>query len=424
VCDLGDRFAVLDTATNKVSVFDLQGELLTSTDFNSSGVAFHIRDAGQSGWLVKGYSTAAKWTIWHIDSSGALVKSFVDPAIGEGSYYSTLNNGTFVVNDRNMGKITLFNLLLAPILSLNTWNDPNGWLYSYVLMGDVAGLIGGRLVVLPEQGSRYYGGVGRTPYIYFYNNTLTLSNKVNISSLNITIFALAGLSNGGFVGIGNTTGGEYLTHLFYFNSSGAMVDQRDITDDIPSITTKNFMHFTISSTNDGGVIVAELHGSSVWIYHSPPVEINLFTQGITNIGGIGGSAFQAQVVPPSTLIELSSFTADGFNRKVLIAWSTASEIDNSGFNILRAESQSGPFSKINDSLISAQGSPTMGASYEFVDEDVKNRKTYYYKLEDIDLNGQSTMHGPVSATPRLVYGLFNQNFSEWVKRLKGHTVNW
>jgi len=33
---------------------------------------------------------------------------------------------------------------------------------------------------------------------------------------------------------------------------------------------------------------------------------------------------------------------------------------------------------------------------------VQNCRTYYYKLEDIDLNGTGTMHGPVSATPRRV----------------------
>jgi hypothetical protein len=125
-----------------------------------------------------------------------------------------------------------------------------------------------------------------------------------------------------------------------------------------------------------------------------------------------------------TLITLASFDATAKSGRVVLNWSTESEIENAGFNILRSESLSGPFVKINNSLISAKGSPTMGASYEYVDEDVKNRKTYYYKLEDIDLNGQSTMHGQVSATPRLIYGLFNQNFSEWVKRLKGHTVNW
>jgi hypothetical protein len=58
--------------------------------------------------------------------------------------------------------------------------------------------------------------------------------------------------------------------------------------------------------------------------------------------------------------------------------------------------------KINDSMIPAKGSPTQGAAYQYIDKDVKNRTTYYYKLEDIDLNGTSTMHGPVSATPRRI----------------------
>jgi hypothetical protein len=56
--------------------------------------------------------------------------------------------------------------------------------------------------------------------------------------------------------------------------------------------------------------------------------------------------------------------------------------------------------KINASLIPAKGSPTQGASYEFIDSAAKNRTAYYYKLEDMDLNGKSTMHGPVSAEPR------------------------
>jgi hypothetical protein len=36
---------------------------------------------------------------------------------------------------------------------------------------------------------------------------------------------------------------------------------------------------------------------------------------------------------------------------------------------------------------------------------VKNRKNYYYKLEDIDLKGTSNMHGPVSAMPRIINGI-------------------
>jgi hypothetical protein len=106
-----------------------------------------------------------------------------------------------------------------------------------------------------------------------------------------------------------------------------------------------------------------------------------------------------------TLIELSSFTASPKINKVVLQWSTESEVDNAGFNLYRAESEKGNYIKINDSLAIAKGSPSQGASYEFIDDNLQNRKTYYYKLEDLALNGKSTMHGPVSATPRLIYGI-------------------
>jgi len=106
-----------------------------------------------------------------------------------------------------------------------------------------------------------------------------------------------------------------------------------------------------------------------------------------------------------TLITLSSFTSVAKAGQVILKWVTESEIDNAGFNIYRATSEYGEYIKINASLITTKGSPTQGASYEFADKDVKLWKRAYYKLEDIDLNGNSTMHGPVSAIPRLIYGL-------------------
>jgi hypothetical protein len=111
------------------------------------------------------------------------------------------------------------------------------------------------------------------------------------------------------------------------------------------------------------------------------------------------------VICESTLVKLSSFTSTPKRGEVILQWTTESETDNAGFNLYRAESENGNYIKINTSLIPAKGSSTQGASYEFTDTDVQNRRTYYYKLEDIDLNGQSTLHGPVSATPRLIYGL-------------------
>ena len=107
--------------------------------------------------------------------------------------------------------------------------------------------------------------------------------------------------------------------------------------------------------------------------------------------------------PSPTMISLSGFAAIPRTKTILLTWSTETEIDNAGFNILRAKAEDGDYVKINAALIPAKGSATEGAAYEFIDTDVKNRKTYYYKLEDIDLGGKSTLHGPISATPRLLF---------------------
>ncbi len=102
------------------------------------------------------------------------------------------------------------------------------------------------------------------------------------------------------------------------------------------------------------------------------------------------------------LISLSSFTASAQSGAIVLAWTTESEIDNAGFNIYRAEAADGEYVKINSTLIAAEGTPSKGAAYSFTDSGVRNRTTYYYKLEDVDLNGTTTSHGPVSATPRLL----------------------
>jgi hypothetical protein len=107
-----------------------------------------------------------------------------------------------------------------------------------------------------------------------------------------------------------------------------------------------------------------------------------------------------------TLIELSSFKANPKSGRVILDWSTAAEIDNAGFNLYRSESAEGNYIKINNLLIAAKGAPNQSASYEFIDTSVQNRKTYYYKLEDIDLSGRSTMHGPVSAMPKWNFSIF------------------
>jgi len=91
----------------------------------------------------------------------------------------------------------------------------------------------------------------------------------------------------------------------------------------------------------------------------------------------------------SAALENSSVTG---GKSVKLEWKTAAEINNAGFNILRGRSSTGRYEKINPQLISAR----RDGQYVFIDEKVEAGGRYYYKLEDIDRDGNVALHGPLS----------------------------
>ena len=113
----------------------------------------------------------------------------------------------------------------------------------------------------------------------------------------------------------------------------------------------------------------------------------------------GGTAYASvtNTREKPTAVELASFTAEANGNEVTLAWETAAEIDNAGFNLYRATAPEGPYAQINGELIAAQGGPASGFAYRFVDQGLASG-TYYYTLEDVDYNGAATLHGPLSAT--------------------------
>ena len=79
---------------------------------------------------------------------------------------------------------------------------------------------------------------------------------------------------------------------------------------------------------------------------------------------------------------------------VIVEWTTESEVNQAGFNLYRSENPQGPYVKLNDALIPASLDPIAGGSYVYTDTTAIGGATYYYKLEDVELDGTSTLHGP------------------------------
>ncbi|MDX9953374.1 MAG: hypothetical protein RBT75_04730 [Anaerolineae bacterium] len=99
-------------------------------------------------------------------------------------------------------------------------------------------------------------------------------------------------------------------------------------------------------------------------------------------------------------VTLTDFSAVWQRDAVRVTWETAQELDNLGFNLYRSESETGPWVKLNDTLIPTQNPGAIfGAVYEWLDVEGTQGPTYFYRLEDVDIYGISTFHGPVSTEP-------------------------
>jgi hypothetical protein len=81
---------------------------------------------------------------------------------------------------------------------------------------------------------------------------------------------------------------------------------------------------------------------------------------------------------------------------IILEWSTASELDTVGFNVFRGDSETGPFTKINQQVISPSNDPLVGGNYVFEDSSAQAGKTYYYILEDVEATGATNQHRPVT----------------------------
>ncbi|MBN1558870.1 T9SS type A sorting domain-containing protein [candidate division KSB1 bacterium] len=94
-------------------------------------------------------------------------------------------------------------------------------------------------------------------------------------------------------------------------------------------------------------------------------------------------------------VELSLFQGAFIDDHVELFWRTETELNNLGFNIYRGITENGLFEKLNSSIIRGVGFSSTSCDYSFVDYRVQPDMIYYYKLEDVDMQGNKQKHGPI-----------------------------
>jgi Peptidase family C25/SdrD B-like domain/GEVED domain len=101
-----------------------------------------------------------------------------------------------------------------------------------------------------------------------------------------------------------------------------------------------------------------------------------------------------------TVVEGLTYEAVQKNKKVTLTWQTEREVDNLGFHIYRQVSGAAQ-EKLNEHIITGSAFVTgrdaaHPRSYRFTDRNAPETAFVQYWIEDVDLDGTRTMHGPIS----------------------------
>jgi hypothetical protein len=182
-------------------------------------------------------------------------------------------------------------------------------------------------------------------------------------------------------------------------------------------TTRDLLGVSFTDPNNGtavgdvGTILRTTDGGTTWTLQSSGTSNLLYGVSFTDanngtvVGDVGTilRTTNGGGIP----VELTSFTALTNGEEVILNWSTATELNNHGFEVERSEDNI-CFDKVG--FIPGFGTTTEPKSYSFSDQSINNG-TYYYRLKQIDFNGTHEYSGVVEVEFRSFNSyLLEQNY--------------
>lgn len=78
-----------------------------------------------------------------------------------------------------------------------------------------------------------------------------------------------------------------------------------------------------------------------------------------------------------------------------LKWTTASEVDNFGYDVYRGASEDGPFERRTEDPVLGAGTTDEPTSYRYVDDGLVPGRDYYYYVESISIHGERERFTPI-----------------------------
>lgn len=165
-----------------------------------------------------------------------------------------------------------------------------------------------------------------------------------------------------------------------------------------------------------GVTMLSTNNGSTWTVENTQAS-SVTINGAAVATGQGGNSYNLFAVGTASSmfkytnfivpVELTSFGASVSGGKVTLLWKTATELNNSGFDIER-KAENGQWQKIG--FVTGAGTTTSGREYAYADANAGTGK-FTYRLRQVDFNGAFSFSNEVEVdlSSPFVYGL-DQNY--------------
>lgn len=278
-------------------------------------------------------------------------------------------------------------------------------------------------------------------------DTATASNIVpGLTTNSATATVTVGNPNSADMAITKTgspnpvTDGSPLTYTLVVTNNGpASATNVTVMDTLPSAVGYLSSSTTAGSCSEAGGAVTCLLGTManagtatitiITLANTPGVATNTATVSADQAdpNQANNTATQTETITFPTKVTLQSFSAytgtdkNGASR-VLLSWKSSAESHNLGFNVYRE--QNGNRVRLNPGLIAGSALLMNGAlpkhsgrTYAWIDRSPGVAGGTYW-LEDVDVNGTSTMHGPIDAQGGALAGEIAASESRMLSQMK------
>jgi parallel beta-helix repeat protein len=339
---------------------------------------------------------------------------------GPGTFYIRNNKVYSIMNgttDRTTTNVSSVGIFMSNAAGPNTYYVYNNMLYGF---DDTSTVLNGGFTAGIRTGGSSVGT------LYMYNNSVYMKN-VSPRTHNTAAFLISGsaslsVSFKNNIGYTSTTGFSATVKSYVFNKGGSSV----LTSDYNDFYNDGGAFAQVTSAGDGTFATwvaggQDAHSVSIcpaaqfgdpgqWTsmtnLHWNGKPSNTFVASVlgapynTDIDGDtrSGSApyLGADEIAGSPLpVELTSFTARATSKGAVLAWQTATEVNNRGFAIERRAMVSGSSTNWQQvGFVSGAGTSNAAHSYSYSDQ-LSMPGKYAYRLKQVDNDGASKYYNQI-----------------------------